>query len=108
MRQRQYDDDCLALPVTTRSTTVILALCLLFANIAMATTQTLDSIQVAAEEYVRMHLPTGAKHYVSAARLDPRLRLDACGAPLETFAQNATGSTSARVTVGVRCSATTA
>ena len=37
-------------------------------------------------------------------QLDPRLRLNACDAPLETFSQNA-ASTGARVTVGVRCTA---
>lgn len=87
-----------------RSSTVVLAVCLLFAGIALATTQPLDSIEGAAEEYVRAHLPAGAKHHVSAARLDQRLRLDACAAPLETFAQN-TAATSGRTTVGVRCSA---
>lgn len=94
----------MAFIVTRFCSTLVLAACLLFAGSAIATTQTLDSIQAAAEEFVRTKLPSGAaKHHVSAMRLDPRLRLDACAAPLETFSPNA-GVTGARMTVGVRCS----
>ena len=86
---------------------LILAACLLFSSVATATTQPLDAIQSAAEEFVRAHLPAGgSKHYVNASRLDPRLRLNVCDAPLETFSQNA-APTGARMTVGVRCSAAT-
>jgi flagellar basal body P-ring formation protein FlgA len=104
--QRQFDDDRLTLIVKRLNIALLLSACMLFAGTAMATTQTLESIQAAAEQYVDAHLPTGAKHFVSAAHLDPRLRLDACSAPLETFAQN-NASTGARMTVGVRCPAAT-
>ena len=84
---------------------LILAASLLCANIALATTQPLDAVQAAAEEFVRGHLPASTlRHYVTAGQLDPRLRLAACPAPLETFSQNA-ASTGARVTIGVRCTA---
>lgn len=71
---------------------------------AVAGVQSIDSIQAAAEDFVRSSLPANsARHYVSAARLDSRLRLDECAVPLETFSQGSpTGS--ARMTVGVRCS----
>lgn len=94
--------------MTKLSSTLVIAACLLFGGTALAATQTLDSIQAAAEEYVRAQLPAGAKHYVTAARLDQRLRLDACASPLEAFAQNSnTAGMSGRTTVGVRCSAAT-
>jgi flagella basal body P-ring formation protein FlgA len=71
------------------------------ARAASVPAQTLESIREAAEAFVRAHLAgSAAKHYVSAGRLDPRLRLAACGAPLETFAQSPNG---ARIVVGVRC-----
>jgi flagellar basal body P-ring formation protein FlgA len=104
--QRQFDDDRLTLIVTRLNIALLLTACVLFAGNAQATTQTLESIQAAAEKYVDARLPAGAKHFVSAARLDPRLRLDACGAPLETFSQN-NAATGARMTVGVRCSSVT-
>lgn len=86
-------------------TRIVFALFFLYAGVAAATTQSLDAVQAAAEDYVRGHLPTSrAKHYVSAARLDPRLRLASCASPLETFAQNP-AAFGARVTVGVRCTA---
>ncbi len=69
------------------------------------TVQTLESIQSAAATFVRANLPNGpAKHYVTAAALDPRLRLHACAAPLEAFSPHS-NSLNARATVGVRCSA---
>jgi len=71
---------------------------------AVAGVQPLDTIQAAAEAFVRASLPaSSAKHYVSAARLDSRLRLDECALPLEAFSQGST-TASARMTVGVRCS----
>jgi len=94
-----------AIIVTRLCAPLLLATGLLFASSAIATTQTLDSIQAAAEEFVRAKLPSGTvKHHVSAMQLDPRLRLDACDAPLETFSPNA-GAAGARMTVGVRCAA---
>ena len=79
-------------------------MCVLFAGTASANIQTLDSIQQAAEQFVRSHLPDGkAKHYVSAASLDSRLRLKQCDVPLEAFSN--TSDIGTRVTVGVRCTA---
>jgi flagella basal body P-ring formation protein FlgA len=84
---------------------IVFALFLMYAGVAVATMQSLDAVQAAAEEYVRAQLPASrAKHYVSATRLDSRLRLASCALPLETFAQNPAAG-GARVTVGVRCTA---
>lgn len=88
---------------------LLLIVCGTFAEHARASAQlatkfqTLDSIRSAAEAFVRANLPNG-KHYVTAAALDPRLRLQACSAPLEAFS-NQSNTLSARVTVGVRCAA---
>ena len=77
----------------------------LFATAAFATTQALEDIQSAAEEFVRSRLPASpAKQFVTAAKLDPRLRVEACGQALQTFEQSAT-ALGERVTVGVRCAA---
>lgn len=47
-------------------------------------TQPLDSLQHAAEAFVRAHVaPAGGRVVVRAATLDPRLRLAACTAPLQ-------------------------
>jgi flagella basal body P-ring formation protein FlgA len=74
-----------------------------FATAAFATTQSIDDVQAAAEAFVRSRLPSShLKQYVSAAKLDPRLRVEQCEQPLETFAQSATAR-GERVTVGVRC-----
>jgi flagellar basal body P-ring formation protein FlgA len=71
---------------------------------AAANIQPLDSIQVAAERFVRASLPADSlERYVSAARLDSRLRLSECAAPLEAFSQTAAPGGSGRLTVGVRC-----
>lgn len=90
--------------IRLRSLFVLLAILAwaLCAAPALATTQTLESIQSAAENFVQTNLPTSARHYVTAARLDPRLQLKACEAPLEAFSQNNAPS-GERVTVGVRC-----
>jgi flagella basal body P-ring formation protein FlgA len=84
-----------------RCFSLLIACTLLFGIEAMATPQTLESIRTAAESFVRQGLPSG-KHHVTATRLDERLRLNECDAPLETFSQNPGGG-GARVTVGVRC-----
>ena len=84
---------------------LLVLLCALFVATAFATTQSLDEVQSAAETFVRSHLPASrAKQFVTAAKLDSRLRLEACGQPLQTFEQSAT-ALGERVTVGVRCSA---
>jgi flagellar basal body P-ring formation protein FlgA len=88
--------------VTRRVLSLLIACSLMFGAQAMANTQSLESIQAAAEGFVRAGLPSG-KHHVSANKLDERLRLNECAAPLEAFSQNS-GGTSGRVTVGVRCS----
>lgn len=65
--------------------------------------QSIESIQGAAEKEVRALLPQdNAKYYVTAARLDSRLRLAACALPLEAFTPNNTAP-GAKATVGVRC-----
>lgn len=65
--------------------------------------QSLDGIQTAAEQFVRSSLPEkSVKHFVTANKLDPRLRLDDCASPLEAFSQG-TAPNSGRMTVGVRC-----
>lgn len=67
--------------------------------------QSLESIQVAAEKEVRALLPQSkAKYYVTASRLDPRLRLAECAPPLEAFLPSNTAP-GAKATVGVRCAA---
>ena len=72
---------------------------------AQADVQSLAAIQASAESYVREHLPAvDRKHFVSANRLDERLRLQACASPLETFT-TASAPIGSRSTIGVRCSA---
>ena len=78
---------------------------LLFVANAGAAVQSPESIQAAAEDFVRASLPgKSAKHFVTASRLDSRLRLDDCPAPLEAFSQGTTLS-GGRMTIGVRCPA---
>lgn len=80
-------------------------LCALFATTAFATTQSIDEVQATAEAFVRSRLPDShMKQFVSAAKLDPRLRVESCTQPLQAFQQSAT-TRGERVTVGVRCSA---
>jgi flagellar basal body P-ring formation protein FlgA len=103
--QRQSNDDRLAFIVIKRISSLILAAMLLGSHHAHATTQSLEAVQSAAEAFVRGQLPAAtSKHYISAASLDPRLRLAACESPLEAFSQSA-GAAGARMTVGVRCAA---
>src|SRR5690606_2097580 len=66
--------------------------------------QSLESIQAAAVSFVESRLSSQGEHFVTAAPLDPRLRLQACSSELEAFAPSTT-SIGARTTVGVRCSA---
>jgi flagellar basal body P-ring formation protein FlgA len=82
---------------------LLLLLCALFATAAFATTQPIEQVQAAAEAFVRAHLPASqAKQFVSAAKMDPRLRVALCDQPLQTFEQSTT-ALGERVTVGVRC-----
>lgn len=71
---------------------------------APSETQSLDSIQQAARQYI---LEQGVDYpsppTVEADSLDPRLRLAACGQPLETFSPSTEKRPLGRVTVGVRC-----
>jgi flagellar basal body P-ring formation protein FlgA len=84
---------------------LLLVVCALFASAAFATTQSIDEVQATAEAFVRSRLPASqAKQFVTATKLDPRLRVALCGQPLQTFEQNATAR-GERVTVGVRCAA---
>lgn len=65
--------------------------------------QPLDSIRDAARAYAEEHLlPDGLRGEVRIGRLDPRLRLRACDAPLQAFQQHGARSGS-RQTVGIRC-----
>lgn len=76
---------------------------LAFAANASANVQSIDSIQAAAEQFVRASLPEkSVKHFVTAGNLDPRLRLDECASSLEAFSQG-TGMNTGRMTIGVRC-----
>jgi flagellar basal body P-ring formation protein FlgA len=83
---------------------LLILLCAWFATAAFATTtQSLDDIQSAAESFVRSHLPSSkVKQFVTASKLDPRLRVAACDQPLQAFEQSAT-TLGERMTVGVRC-----
>lgn len=84
---------------------LLLLVSALFATAAFATTQSIDDVQTAAEAFVRARLPDShIKQFVSAAKLDPRLRVESCGLPLQAFEQSATAR-GERVTVGVRCAA---
>lgn len=66
--------------------------------------QSIESIQVAAEQAARAELPRSkAKYHVTAQRMDPRLRLAVCSEPLDAFIAN--NGSGARVTIGVRCAA---
>jgi flagella basal body P-ring formation protein FlgA len=76
---------------------------LAFAASANAGVQAIDTIQAAAEKFVRASLPEkSTKHFVTAGNLDPRLRLDECASPLEAFSQG-TAMNTGRMTIGVRC-----
>ena len=103
-RCRQSDGVISPAVVKRFGSQLLLVLCALFATAAFATTQPIDAVQSAAEAFVRAHLPASqAKQFVSAAKLDPRLRVALCDQPLETFQQSTT-TRGERVTVGgVRC-----
>jgi flagella basal body P-ring formation protein FlgA len=74
----------------------------LLASSAFATTQSLDAIRAAAESFVRSQLPAASgTHFITAATLDPRLRLQPCSKSLEAFANSNT--VGARSSIGVRC-----
>lgn len=95
-----------SLPVVKRFVLqLVLLISALFATTAFATTQSIDEVQAAAEAFVRSRLPDShAKQFVSAAKLDSRLRVESCTQPLQAFEQSAT-NLGERVTVGVRCPA---
>jgi flagella basal body P-ring formation protein FlgA len=65
--------------------------------------QSLESIQGAAQSHIEAQLPaTRGKYFVTATRLDSRLRLASCASALDAFIAN-NGSVQMRTTVGVRC-----
>ena len=69
--------------------------------------QSIDSIRAAAEQFVRSSLSEkSTKHFVTAGNMDSRLRLDECASPLEAFSQG-TAVNTGRMTIGVRCPAST-
>ncbi len=81
---------------------VLIALVLL-SSAAHGATQSLLTVQTAAEKFVTSQLRGGkTKHYVNALPLDNRLQLAACTSPLDAFQQSASAN-GARITVGVRC-----
>ena len=85
------------------SAVLLTAMC----SVSHAGTQPLDSIQSAAEKAVTSLLPaTHAKYFVAATRLDDRLRLAECSAPLEAKLTNGS-MPGAKSIVGVRCPAPT-
>lgn len=67
--------------------------------------QSHHSIQAAAERFISAEVQTthGMAAETSAGRLDPRLRLAECDAPLESFLPSG-GRTLGNTSVGVRCS----
>lgn len=75
---------------------------------AQAATQRLAEVTAAAESFVRASLPQSdeIKHHINVTPPDARLRLAACGVPLQAFRQSAQTNT-ARQTIGVRCTAPT-
>ncbi|MFL6619441.1 MAG: flagellar basal body P-ring formation chaperone FlgA [Povalibacter sp.] len=85
----------------------VAALAMTTCSLAYSASQSLESIQTAAEKEVRSHLPdTHGKYFVTAGRLDPRLQLAQCTDALEVTLPN-NGAPSAKATVGVRCTAPT-
>src|SRR6185295_17366898 len=104
-RCRQSDGVISSAIVKRFGSQLLLVVCALFASAAFATTQSIDEVQAAAEAFVRSRLPASqAKQFVTATKLDPRLRVALCEQPLQTFEQSATAR-GERVTVGVRCAA---
>ena len=95
-------------PLTPKVVTILTALLLGFAAVAVAQDNTsalqpLDSIRTAAERALRTELAAVSGVKLTAATLDNRLRLPACGAPLETQTTAPRGSQS-RALVRVGCS----
>lgn len=70
--------------------------------------QSITSIQQAAEQFILSQVSAsyGKQAAAEAGRLDSRLRLAACNAPLETYLPPG-GRTLGNTTVGVRCTGTT-
>lgn len=79
------------------------ALLVVLSGAAHAQTQSLESVQSAAEKAVLSLLPpTRARYFVSAGHLDSRLRLAQCAAALDAT-PTANTAPNARATVGVHC-----
>ena len=73
------------------------------AKVGPSTIQSLHSIQLAAEKFVRQQMPGDAKGIlVTATDLDSRLRLAQCAEPLRA-AQVSGGRLQARTSIGVSC-----
>jgi flagella basal body P-ring formation protein FlgA len=105
---RQSDVCCEVIVVSNVWIKRVLAV-LLFAigSAAHAQTQSLESVQRAAEKAVLGLLPpTHAKYFVTAGYLDARLRLASCASALDAEPTTRT-SPGARATVGVRCAGPT-
>jgi flagellar basal body P-ring formation protein FlgA len=84
----------------------VVAGCVVAASLAQAQPlQSLEAVQGSAETFVRSQLPKSSdKYFLTASRLDARLRLAQCPVALESFLQTP-GALSAHTTVGVRCPA---
>ncbi len=86
--------------------TVCVAASLMFTARAAAAIQPLASIRAAAEHFIRAQMPPGERIVVTAGRLDPRLRLARCAAPLEaSLLAGARLQANASVVVGCRTGA---
>ncbi|MFP4272991.1 MAG: flagellar basal body P-ring formation chaperone FlgA [Halothiobacillaceae bacterium] len=77
--------------------------------IADTTRQPLDEIRTAVTEHLaaRHHAAPGGRVEIEVSRLDPRLRLANCDAPLTVAANNAQPNRGGRVTAEVRCEGST-
>jgi flagella basal body P-ring formation protein FlgA len=104
---------CIRLPhgfteseMSYRTLTVWLLILPLLSPIAQATDyQSLEAVRAAVEDFVRNDLEgPGRLADVRVERLDPRLRLARCAAPLTVW-QLAGYNSAGRLTLGVRCSA---
>jgi flagella basal body P-ring formation protein FlgA len=111
LRQRQCNDETAMFELRSLFAFVALSLLAAFAHAqapqlaaANYSLQSLEQIRHAAESHVRALLPpANGKYFVTAGRLDSRLRLASCSSPLEAFVN---GSVQTRTTVGVRCNGT--
>jgi flagella basal body P-ring formation protein FlgA len=92
---------------TTIRHTALIATCLASSTVfAQSAAQSLDAIRSAAQGYVKEHVPSkeSGDVVVTVGTLDSRLRLAACGAPLDVSLP-AGATFRARMTLAVSCAA---